>query len=198
NGGLLHAGPVWDFDWAWKNIDECFFAVTDGSGWSYKTNDCNPWPNPPGWYIRLLQDGYFTNRLIDRYFELRSSSLDLDRIEAYIDSVRTYVDEAQERHFELWPIELDYRAPEVDPPSQTYDEEIAKLKLWIQTRINWLDENIPLLENEIITDSISPDPGANEPVIYNIFPNPASNFIRIESPKPIQKIVIYNFLGQQV
>jgi len=40
DGGLLHAGPVWDFDWAWKNINECYFGAQDGSGWAYKVHDC--------------------------------------------------------------------------------------------------------------------------------------------------------------
>ena len=32
---LIKSGPVWDFDWAWKNIDECYiFRATDGSGWA--------------------------------------------------------------------------------------------------------------------------------------------------------------------
>ena len=64
---LLYTGPVWDFDWAWKNIRECIYSDTNGAYWSYKTNDCNPDNNAPDWYIRLLQDGYFTNKLIERY-----------------------------------------------------------------------------------------------------------------------------------
>ena len=39
----LKAGPVWDFDWAWKNINECsIFSATDGSGWAHHINDCGP------------------------------------------------------------------------------------------------------------------------------------------------------------
>ena len=39
----LKAGPIWDFDWAWKNINECaIFSATDGSGWAHHINDCNP------------------------------------------------------------------------------------------------------------------------------------------------------------
>jgi hypothetical protein len=198
NGGLLKAGPVWDFDWAWKNIQECFFANTDGSGWGYKTNDCNNRPATPGWYVRLLQDGYFTNRLIERYTELRTNVLDLDRINAYIDSVRVVVDDAQKRHFELWPIERDYKAPEVDPPSRTYDQEINKLKEWIRIRIGWLDENIPLLRNEIVVNVEQNAGQVLRPPSLMIFPNPSSEFIRIKANESINQIVIYNALGQCV
>jgi hypothetical protein len=193
--GLLHSGPVWDFDWAWKNIAECIYSATDGSGWSYKTNDCPPDNYCPGWYVRLLQDGYFTNRLIDRYFTLRVTLLDLDRINAYIDSVQTYVNEAQARHFALWPIDRNYSAPEVDQPSQSYDEEIAKLKEWIRRRIVWLDENIPLLREEIQT-TVKVD--ATVQIACRIFPNPARTDFFVESDVPIREINIYNVLGQRV
>ena len=191
NGGLLKAGPVWDFDWAWKNIQECFFANTDGSGWGYKTNDCNNWPIAPGWYVRLLQDAFFTNSLIERYSELRTSILDLDKIDSYIDSVRTEVDEAQERHFELWPIESDYRAPEVDPPSLTYDQEISKLKDWIRVRMTWLDKNIPLLKNEI-------GGHGDQPASFSVFPNPSSGPVTVTAEKAIYQIFVYNEFGQAV
>jgi hypothetical protein len=197
-GGLLKAGPVWDFDWAWKNIQECFFANTDGSGWSYRTNDCNEWPVTPGWYVRLLQDGYFTNSLIERYTELRTGVLDLNRINAYIDSVRAYVNEAQQRHFELWPIERDYKAPEVGPPSRTYDQEINKLKEWIRIRIEWLDANIPRLRNEI-TATVEQNTGhVLKPPSFSIVPNPCSGFIQVKANESITQILIYNALGQLV
>jgi hypothetical protein len=197
-GGLLYAGPVWDFDWAWKNIGESIFSATDGSGWSYKTNDYNPDIFPPGWYRRLLQDGYFTNKLIARYQELRTNILDLNTIYAYIDSVRAYVDEAQERHFALWPIERDYRAPEVDAPSRSYDEEIVKLKEWIRRRIVWLDANIPKLRAQIVTQASEETQQAKNPSIYRVFPNPAKDYVFVESEIPIRQIKIYNLLGQQV
>ena len=32
----VHSGPVWDYDWAWKNLNDCFlYRNTDGSGWAY-------------------------------------------------------------------------------------------------------------------------------------------------------------------
>lgn len=198
NGGLLKAGPVWDFDWAWKNIRECFFANTDGSGWSYKTNDCNARPAVPGWYVRLLQDGYFTNRLIERYSELRAEVLDLNRMNAYIDSVQAYVEEAQERHFELWPIESDYKAPEVDPPSLTYDQEINKLKEWIRLRIEWLDKNIPRLQSEIVVHVEQNEDHVFHKTSFTLFPNPCSDRIQIKAVKSISRILVYNALGQLV
>jgi hypothetical protein len=109
-----------------------------------------------------------------------------------------YVGSAQERHFELWPIDEGYIAPEPGPPSQSYDEEISKLKEWINLRINWLDENIPELSNEIINNIQKPDQEANKQTTYRLFPNPATNYFYVGSSKHIKEIKIYNVVGQQV
>ena len=195
---LLYAGPVWDFDWAWKNIRECFYANTDGSGWSFRTNDCNPDVYPPGWYVRLIQDGYFTKKLINRYWELRNTIFNLNRIFTYIDSVAAYVEAAQARHFAIWPIDRDYKAPEVDPPVHSYSEEITKLKNWIQLRVHWLDKNIPELRNQIIAPVSSDEAASPPPAAFRLFPNPAADCFYVQSDQPIGKIQLFNLLGQEV
>jgi hypothetical protein len=184
---LLYSGPVWDFDWAWKNIRECIYSATDGSGWSYTTNDCNPDVKDSGWYVRLMQDGYFTNRLIARYTQLRADFLDETHLFATIDSVRTLVNDAQKRHFALWPIDIGYMAPEVEAPSRTYDQEIAKLKDWIHCRLVWLDSNIPKLRSEITVQ---------EPDSSNIIAGKNRTLLNIRIP--VTRLSMYNVLGQQV
>lgn len=195
-GGLLRAGPVWDFDWAWKNIGEGIYSNTDGSGWSYTINDYSPDVIPPGWYYCLLQDGKFTNRLIDRYIQLRKGKLNLDSMNHYVDSVRTYVTEAQVRHFKMWPINQTNPAPEVEQPSRSYNDEIAKYKEWIRRRITWLDVNMPKLRQKITVDA--EEPPLQNPAAFRLFPNPASDVLYVESGEPLQEIQIYNVLGQQV
>jgi hypothetical protein len=56
NGGKLKAGPVWDFDWAWKNMDGVctYFEGYSGAGWAHQINDCFTDNYSTGWYIRLL------------------------------------------------------------------------------------------------------------------------------------------------
>ncbi|MBN1996390.1 CotH kinase family protein [candidate division KSB1 bacterium] len=197
-GGLLHAGPVWDFDWAWKNIRECHFANTDGSGWSYRVNDCYPDRYAPDWYVRLVRDSTFTTRLINRYEELRTNVLDLGKIDAYIDSVKTNVQEAQLRHFAIWPINWGWGAPEVEAPPTSYDEEVERLRAWIKLRISWLDSNIPYLRNEIVSSVLKRNQAEKRPASCRIFPNPAFDFFSVVSESPIKKMQIYNVLGQQV
>lgn len=189
-GGLLHAGPVWDFDWAWKNINECYFGATDGSGWAYLVHQCDPWPVPPSWMTRLLQDPEFTQKVNERYFELRKTFLSETYIFNYIDSVANLLDKPQKRHYNTWRIlGLNVGAPEVDQQPTTYAGEITKFKQWISTRLNWLDANIP---NFIVTGLDHNE--LNTP--YLIYPNPAISQLTIQSKKKIQNFSIYSIDGK--
>lgn len=145
NGGKLKAGPVWDFDWAWKNLATCsIFEATDGSGWAHQINDC-PTDNPStGWYIRMLEDTTFQNQLRCRYNIFRESFLNNEFIFNYIDSVGSLVQNAHERHFQKWPLlGVSGFAPELEPYPVSYLEELTTLKNWINIRLQWLDDSIP-------------------------------------------------------
>ncbi len=175
----IKTGPVWDFDWAWKNIDECqIFKATDGSGWSYMVNDCYPDNNSPGWHIRLLQDSVFANLLHCRYEFLRNNILSDDSLYNYIDNNALYLWQAQQRHYQRWPIlGLNVGAPVVGPIPTTFQGEIDGFKGWIALRLAWLDAHMPghcpsagIEENK-----------RNEQSAF-IFPNPAKDIAYIELP----------------
>ena len=141
----LKAGPVWDFDWAWKNIPGCsIFDATNGSGWAHRINDCGPDVNSPGWYIRLMQDPTFQNKLRCRWDNFRSTILSNSSITNFIDTNAAYLNEAQSRHFEKWGnLGVNSGTPEIEADPATFEEQITKFKNWITTRIAWLDSNIP-------------------------------------------------------
>lgn len=192
----LKAGPVWDFDWAWKNINECpSLSVTDGSGWAYLINDCNPDVNSLGWYVRLLQDVNFQNQLKCRWVELRNSILSFQNLFSYIDNTANYLNDAQERHFEKWcNLGISTGTPELDNDPNTFAGQILKFKNWITTRINWLDSNLPgsatncnLGNNTFDTNSVS------------IFPNPAKEIVTINLTNDnILSIELIDFTGKKV
>ena len=144
-GGKLHAGPVWDFDWAWKTMAMGpLFDQNDGSGWAHRINDYPTDNNSCGYYIRLLQDTLFANRLRCRYEGLRNSVLDTVNLFHFIDSVGQFVDAAQQRHFKKWPL-LGHSgmSPESNAIATTYAAELDTFKHWIAVRLQWLDANIP-------------------------------------------------------
>lgn len=189
---LLHSGPLWDIDWAWKNINECsIFAATDGSGWAYKVNDCNPDNNSSGWAVRLMQDTAFTHELNCRYFNLRHTILDTTYMFHYIDSVHTLVNEAQVRHYQKWPIlGINVGTPEVDYQPTTYAGEIQKFKNWIRLRLNWLDNNMPGYCTDVGYSEIK-----NE-IVLQIFPNPVHDELFIESDALMKRIEIFDNQGR--
>ncbi|MEP6646733.1 MAG: CotH kinase family protein [Saprospiraceae bacterium] len=170
-GGKMMAGPVWDFDWAWKNIQGCSsFDQIDGSGWAHLVNDCNTDNYSCGWYIRLLQDTAFINELKCTYEEYRQTIFDTNYIFHYIDSMGYEVRNAQVRHFKKWPV-LGFSgpAPEVLAVATTYPAELDTLKHWINLRLNWLDANLPGLCET--TTAVHQFNDANQIVCY---PNPGN------------------------
>ncbi|MEX1132338.1 MAG: CotH kinase family protein, partial [Flavobacteriales bacterium] len=191
NGGLLKAGPVWDFDWAWMNVQECYFGATDGSGWSHHINDCNLDVRSPGWMIRLLQDSTFANELQCRYQDLRNSVLSTDRIFQFIDSTAAAVAQGQERHFERWPIwGVNSGTPEVWPLAQNYAEEVQRLKDWISLRLVWLDDNMP---GSCLTTTAVQESGL--PTL-RVFPNPTTDVLHVEGDRSIQDITVFDGSGR--
>jgi len=192
----LHAGPVWDFDWAWKNIHDCSFLANDyGAGWAYKTNDCRV-TYTPGWYVRLMQDPSFADDLNCRYFQLRQEILSLDHLYAFMDTIYEVVKGPQENHYKRWPI-LGTRtgAPELEEPAQTYDEEVQRLKEWIRIRLEWLDENMPGSHDDCLSARKKIRTGTSR---LHLFPNPATTHFYVESSGIIQTIEIFDVSGRKV
>lgn len=190
--GKIVAGPVWDFDWAWKNIDECFiFKATDGSGWSYKVNDCNPDVKSPAWMERLFQDENFKNKVNCSYFDARANKMSNEAVFSMIDSVYNVVKNAQVKHFQKWQIlGKNVGAPEVDSQPVTYLGEVQKLKNWISKRLTWLDKNMPGKCSTVNSVQLA----ENDKI--RIFPNPASTELNIFSGENISEIQIYDLTGK--
>jgi hypothetical protein len=187
----IYSGPVWDYDWAWKNLsDGCsHFNKMDGSGWAYRINECNPWPVPPSWEVRMMQDTTFANELNARYFGLRGNILSQAYMNHYIDSIAALLNEAQARHYSKWPIlGINVGAPEQDAQPTTYAGEITKFKNWIATRLSWLDANMVGRKGAYVN---IPETRS----ICRIFPNPVTEMLFIETDVLIQNIDIIAISG---
>lgn len=134
--GKIVAGPPWDYDLAWGNIN--YYNCYDPKGW---------WVPYRLFPSKLLDDPSFVKAVIARWFELRKTVLNWKNIALIIDNISIYLDEAQKRNFQKWQILGTYVWPNPKPLPITYDEEIMKIKEWILTRLIWIDENIKNIGN---------------------------------------------------
>jgi subtilisin-like proprotein convertase family protein len=198
-GGLakLKAGPVWDFDWAWKDIWGCsIFEATDGSGWAHHINDCNPDVNSTGWYVRMMQDTSFQNDLRCRWENFRNTILSDASLNNYIDSVALYLNAAQSRHFEKWGnLGTNTGAPEVQGDPGTFSANITMFKNWISLRLAWLDANIP---GNLVNCGFTGIEETSALSTFSIYPNPANTHFSILCDDRIVLAELYDMTGKKV
>jgi CotH kinase protein/Secretion system C-terminal sorting domain len=168
----IMAGPVWDYDLAFRNANYC-----DGSkitGWAYQFNSVCPGDGAgliPFWWNNFMNDTAFKSDLRCRWKQLRTTSLSEAHFNTLIDSVFNLVNEARQRHFQRWPILGQYVWPNPDPIPTTYEGEISSLKSWISARLQWIDENIP--NSGACLDYHYQYPAdVKETIIVSINPNP--------------------------
>lgn len=187
---LIYAGPVWDFDWAYKDTGG---SEINGAGWRHSFSGGTD-VTPPGWYIRLIQDPSFADELACRYFNLRQTILHKDSLFYFIDSLGLYVDQAQERHYDRWPIlGQNVGTPEVGTQPTTYAGELTKFKTWISDRLDWLDLNMP---------GNCPNVGLEESeakVPYFVaYPNPTNGEINFYADHAIERLEITDLSGKKL
>lgn len=190
NNPLIIAGPVWDFDWAYKDLET---AYSNGAGWMHNYSGSSD-VKPPGWYIRLIQDTIFANELVCSYFTYRQTFLDKTNLFAYIDSLALILDGPQARHFDRWPIlGVNVGTPEIGTQPTSYAGEITKFKAWISNRIDWMDVNMPgQCVNLGTTELTSKEP------YWNVYPNPSHNEFNVYVDQGMKSIAIYDLSGKLV
>jgi hypothetical protein len=165
----IFAGPVWDFDLAFKNADYC--SGSDTTGWAWEFNNICPgdYFQVPFWWGKLSTDTLFAGNLLCRWKELRQNVLSQQNLYQLIDSVVSITAQPRTRHFAKWPVLGQYVWPNPQPIAQTYDEEISQLKNWLAARLRWIDRS---LINTGACRTIPPLPDQNT---ITINPNPLGN-----------------------
>lgn len=178
NGGLLNAGPAWDYDIAWGNADYC--AGSDIEGWSYDFGDVcgDDGAQVPFWWSRMLDDPQFVEELRCRWNELRATVLSPPNIDQFCDSVALLLATAQERNFTVWPILGTYVWPNPSPFPSTYAGEVDELKDWAAARWSWMDANLP----GVCTVGLNDAAGASG---VRIFPTSFTDHVMIDDPKGV-------------
>jgi subtilisin-like proprotein convertase family protein len=186
--GKIKAGPVWDFDWSLKAED----ATDDMSDWSYD-NLTGQDVNPPGYYIRMLQDPVFASKFKCRYSQFRLTILDTNYLFNHIDSMALYLNESQGWHYDNWGhLTLSNTSPEWTPTS--FPDAMAKFKDFYRKRLAWIDANIP---GSLQGCQFA---GLNKielPSIMRTFPNPTSELVNVQilASSEDQNLKIYDISG---
>lgn len=194
-GGKINMGPLWDFNYSMGNYENC--EVFRTSGWAYLFNyECNTRAKiNVFWYERLMEDELFRQELRLRWDELRQNQLHTDSILSFIDSTVSYIDDSQQKNFEIWPILDQYIWPN-SYVGGTYENEISFLKNWLSERLLWLDENLPEVSTGILQQN-------KNSVLVNIntYPNPFIEQINFDYnlfEAANVRISIINSYGQEI
>ncbi len=190
-GGKIKAGPMWDYNFAYGDNTSC--GGTDTTGWEYQEYACDP---KVRWFNRLVLDTNYTNKLKCRWIWLRTKTLKTSYINNYLDSVAAILNEAQQRHYQQWPILGISIFGSPLPAPLTYLGEVDYLKKWTTSRMNWLDANLPGTCYELGIKNKEPFDAH-----ITIYPNPFSNEVSVnyflnETTKV--EIEFVNQLGQTV
>ena len=126
---------VWDFNSAFDN---------------YRLSVSDPYifqMEQVAWYVMLMKDEDFTEKIISRYRQLREGVLSEEYLMNYIDETLAYLGPAIERNFEVWgytfeeyrPLNPDDRNPD------SFEQAVLQLKQSVQERGAWLDEYIEVI-----------------------------------------------------
>jgi len=140
DGGKLFAGPAWDFDLGYGNVDY-WDPGLDHTGWMYKTVEPHEW-SIIFWWKRMMEDEYFRDMAYTRWNWLRQNEIRDDAIHTMIDSILTHIDEAKDRNYERWPILGQYVWPNYDWYGNTYADEVDYFEDFLFPRLQWMDANL--------------------------------------------------------
>lgn len=140
DGGKLFAGPAWDFNLGYGNVDYWTPGIQTW-GWVYTDVQPVSWSIIYFWK-RLMEDPYFRDLARTRWNSLRAGPLNNEVLQSSIDSLVLLIDEAQVRNYERWPILGEYVWPNYDWQNNTYEDEVDFFENFLFARLQWMDNNL--------------------------------------------------------
>ena len=125
----------WDFNNGFDNYPE---YVLDGTGFETINNS---------WLDRVSQDPVFIDRVVERYRQLRETTLSQEHIDELLKSYQNQLGEAIDRNFQIWGGSFDdnilvgKNAQGQSRDIRSYDEAMEQLNTMIRKRLEFLDEH---------------------------------------------------------
>lgn len=135
--GKIVAGPLWDFD------------LTFGTGGYFNNQQIQGWqfeqtrqPAANDWFIRLMDDPAFVQKVNARWRELRQGVLSDSRLAARITELATPLAGAAQRNFQKWPnLTSSMVGPFMTPTAATWQGQVQYMRDWLARRVAWLDSS---------------------------------------------------------
>ena len=189
--GKVTLGPPWDFNLAMSNG-----GMMGGSGnkWQIESKGGGGgggwgggWGGggmgslkAPNWLVQMWKRSDYQNELKKRWAELRSGVWHTKVIDAYLDSMKTYLTKAADRNFKRWP-NLGKNSGQNDPDpepmkycssqgggygigmggnnAKTWDGEVEHLRAKMKDRMAWMDQKFGFTEpaNPVVTGPVDPE-----------------------------------------
>ncbi len=142
-GGKLIMGPVWDYNFSLGIAD--YLEGWKPEGWYYEqaSNDCFIGCGVRDWYLRLMEDPNYIERMQERWWELRQGIFGRDYLMNKFDGYKELLEEARRREFDRWPrfnTDVWPRPNWIEIP--TWIDEVNWMKGWLNNRISWMDRQM--------------------------------------------------------
>ncbi len=157
--GKITPAALWDFDRAFgtcgggdlRGFNPRRWRSGNGDGGTDPFNNAAIYSNP--WYGKMFKDPDFWQKYIDRYQELRQSTLSYYNITAMIDGFASEVNEATDREYARWRgrggSDTSPNAGTISgdgwtytfPTPGTWAGQVAFTKNWFTNRFSFMDDN---------------------------------------------------------
>lgn len=124
-GGLMKAGPIWDFDQSLGNTP--FEEINDPTGFRMVNVI---------WFERLFQDEAFAKRYKAKYRQYRNTIWSDNNIDKLIDEAVLELGSSIDRNREKWYEE---------DSEKEYEKEVEDIRIFLKERFDWMDQHINLI-----------------------------------------------------
>lgn len=140
DGGKFFAGPPWDFNLGYSNVNY-WSPGNDFTGWLYPLVEPDEY-SIMFWWKRFMEDPYYQDLFKTRWEELRQNEWSDEAIQDELLNTVAYLDDAQGRNYERWPILGEYVWPNYNWQNNDYNDEVAFFSNWMFNRMHWIDDHI--------------------------------------------------------
>ena len=194
--GKVTLGPPWDFNLAMSNGG--MMGYGGGNSWQIESSSKAPqqgggggmwggWGGggmsslkAPNWLVQMWKRSDYQSELKKRWAELRSGVWHTKVMDAYLDSMKTYLKNAADRNFKRWPnLGQNSGQGDKDPEpmkycssssgsggfgmggnnANTWDGEVEHLRTKMKERMKWMDQKLGFTEpaNPVVTGPVDPE-----------------------------------------